>query len=174
LTALPVPRLPIGPDFLRRIPIPRDLEPITTISPDEQDPAAVGMTDEGVERIWRAAQSVFRSGVYPALTLCVRREGQVVLDRALGWARGNGPDDEPGTPTELAQPDTPFVIFSAAKAMTATLAHLLDERGYFHIDDRVSEYIPEYGRYGKDAITIEHVLSHRAGVPNLPGHVLDL
>jgi CubicO group peptidase (beta-lactamase class C family) len=75
---------------------------------------------------------------------------------------------------ELARTETPFVIFSAAKAMTATVAHLLDERGHFHIDDRVCEYIPEYARHGKDAITIEHVLSHRAGVPTLPGNVLEL
>jgi CubicO group peptidase (beta-lactamase class C family) len=174
VTTLPVPRLPLVPDVLRRIQVPRDLEPITIVSPDEVDPADVGMSARGVQRIWSAAETLFRSGVYPAVTLCVRREGQVVIDRALGWASGNGPGEAPGTPTVLAEPGTPFVIFSAAKAMTATVAHLLDERGLIHIDDRVSEYIPEYARHGKDAITIEHVLSHRAGVPNLPGNVLDL
>ena len=174
MPTLPVPRLPLVPDPLRRIHVPRDLEPITTVSPGEVDPADLGMSRDGIERIWRSAENLFRSGVYPAVTLCVRRHGQVVLDRAVGWARGNGPGDEPGTPTVMAEPGTPFVIFSAAKAMTATLAHLLDERGHFHIDDRVCEYIPEYARHGKDAITIEHVLSHRAGVPNLPPQVLDL
>ena len=43
-----------------------------------------------------------------------------------------------------------------------------------NIADRVAEYIPEYAAHGKDAITIEHVLSHRAGVPNLPSEALDL
>jgi len=50
----------------------------------------------------------------------------------------------------------------------------IDERRLIHLEDRVSEYIPEYGTHGKDAITIDHVLSHRAGVPNLPAAVLDL
>ena len=73
-----------------------------------------------------------------------------------------------------ATPQTPFVIFSASKAMTAVVAHLLDERGLLHVDDRVCEYIPEYAAHGKEAITIEHLLSHRAGVPNLPADAFDL
>jgi CubicO group peptidase (beta-lactamase class C family) len=166
MPSLTLPRLPFVPDPLRRIRVPRDLAPITSHG-DEENPAAVGMTQAGVERIWHSAEQLYRTGVYPALALCVRRRGQVVLSRSLGWARlGDRP--------VLATTETPFVIFSAAKAMTATVAHLLDERGLLHIGDRVADYIPEYARHGKDAITIEHVLSHRAGVANLPGDALDL
>ena len=68
----------------------------------------------------------------------------------------------------LATPATPFVLYSATKAITAMVVHLLDERGELHIGDRVCDYIPEFGTGGKDAITIGHVLSHRAGVPNRP------
>jgi CubicO group peptidase (beta-lactamase class C family) len=153
------------PDPLRRVRVPRDLEPITGLGSEE--PPAGGMTRDGVERIWGSAEALFRSGMYPALTLCVRHGGRVVLNRSLGWAKlGDLP--------VLATPDTPFVIFSAAKAMTATVAHLLDDRGDLHIGDRVCEYIPEYAAHGKSAITIEHVLSHRAGVANLPAEALDL
>src|SRR3954454_4905985 len=166
MPTLPVPRLPLLPDLLRRVEVPRELDGVTTISPGEVPPESVGMTARGIARIWKATQILFCSGIYPAISLCVRREGEVVLDRAIGWARY-----EDRTP---ARPQTPFAIFSASKAMTATIAHLLDERGLIHVDDRVCEYIPEYARHGKEAITIEHVLSHRAGVPNLPGSVLDL
>src|SRR4051794_32640757 len=123
------------------------------------------MSRDQVESIWASAERLYRSGMHPALQLCLRRRGQVVLDRALGHAKLGGP---------LAGTETPFVLFSASKAVTAVVAHLLDERGLIHLEDRVSEYIPEYGRFGKDAITIDHVLSHRAGVPNLPGTVLEL
>ena len=51
---------------------------------------------------------------------------------------------------------------------------LLDQRGLIHVDDRVCEYIPEFARHGKHRITIEHVLSHRAGVPTIPREALDL
>jgi CubicO group peptidase (beta-lactamase class C family) len=49
------------------------------------------------------------------------------------------------------------------------LIHLLDERGLLHIDDRVVEYIPEFGKHGKDTITVRHVLTHRAGIPFASG-----
>ena len=169
-----LPRLPLLPDALRRIRIPRRLDDISTVSPREEDPSRAGMTHEGAERIWRSAEQLFRSGFYPAIGLCVRRDGHVVLDRAIGWARLGPEGDPPGDGRVLATPDTPFVIFSASKAMTATVIHLLDERGHLHIADRVCEYIPEYSGHGKEAITIEHVLSHRAGVANLPSEALDL
>ena len=173
LTVPRLPRPPLGPDPLRRSRIPRDLEPVTAIG-DEADPASAGLQEKDVDRIWRAVQELYRSGVHPAIALCVRRQGQVVLDRAIGHARGNGPRDAPDTPKVPATPQTPFVIMSASKAITATVAHKLDERGLIHVGDRVCEYIPEYATHGKDAITIAHVLSHRAGVPNLPREALDL
>jgi CubicO group peptidase (beta-lactamase class C family) len=168
-----VPRLPGIPDPLRRSRIPHDLDSVTTIG-DECDPGDAGMERDGVERIWRVVRSVYRSGVHPAVTLCVRREGQVVIDRALGHARGNGPREDPEAEKVLATPETPFCIYSASKAITAMVVHLLDQRDQLHIGDRVCEYIPEYAKHGKDAITLEHVLSHRAGVPNVPPQLIDL
>ena len=37
-----------------------------------------------IEKIWDAAVSLYRSGVHPAVQLCLRRDGEVVLDRAIG------------------------------------------------------------------------------------------
>lgn len=167
------PVLPFVPDPLRRARIPRELESVTT-SAAEVDPRDVGMTADGVERIWSAIEDLYRSGVHPAIALCLRRQGQVVLDRAIGHARGNGPGDDGDVEKVAASPETPFVIFSTSKAMTAMVAHLLDQRELIHIGDRVCEYIPEFGSHGKDAITIAHVLAHRAGVPSLPPEALDL
>jgi len=155
--------------------VPRDLDAVTSVNPGgECDPRDVGMTADGVERIWRSVRRLYRSGMHPAISLCVRREGQVVIDRAIGHARGNGPGDAEDEPRVAATPATPFGIFSASKAITAMVVHLLDQRDLLHVGDRVCEYIPEYGSHGKDAITIAHVLSHRAGVPNLPSELLDL
>jgi len=153
--------------------VPRDLDAVTTIG-DESDPADVDMTTDGVERIWADARNLYRSGIHPALTLCVRRHGAVVLDRAIGHARGNGPQDRPDTEKVLVTPETPLCIFSATKGITASLMHLLDERNVLHVGDRVAEYLPEFARNGKDGITIAQVLSHRAGIPNLPAEALDM
>jgi CubicO group peptidase (beta-lactamase class C family) len=170
---VPIPRLPLIPDPLRRIRVPKDLDSVTTIAAEE-DPASVGLTAENVDRIWDAVTSLYRSGVHPGISLCVRRHGAVVLDRAIGHARGNGPQDSAEVEKELLTPETPMCIFSASKGITATLVHLLDERGVLHIGDPVAEYLPEFARNGKEGITIGHVLSHRAGIPNIPREVLDL
>lgn len=115
---LRVPRPPVGPDPLRRVKVPRDLATVTSVG-EEDDPRAGGMDRDGVERIWRGVEGLYRSGVHPAIQLCLRREGRVVLDRAIGHAR-------PGVPVTTG---TPFLIYSAAKAVTAMVAHLLDQRG---------------------------------------------
>lgn len=174
LAAMPsVPRLPLVPDPLRRIHVRRDLASITTTAA-EADPAAVGLEAKSVDRMWRAARDLYRSGVHPAVQLCVRRHGAVVLDRAIGHARGNGPSDGRDTEKALCTTDTPFCVFSASKAVTAMVVHKLHERGVIDLDDRVAEYIPQYAVHGKDETTIAHVLAHRAGVPTLPRDVLDI
>lgn len=170
---LQIPRLPIGPDPLRRIRVPKDLDEITDVGA-EVDPADAGMTRDQVERMWAAVRRLYRSGVHPAVQLTVRRNGLVVLDRAIGHARGNGPGDGSEVPKVPVTTQTPFVIFSTSKAITAMVAHLLDQRGELHVHDRVAEYVPEFARHGKEAVTIAHVLAHRAGVPNVPSSVLDL
>src|SRR5581483_207703 len=123
-----VPRLPLVPDPLHRIRVPSELEPITSIA-DEADPEPLGIPRETIERIWEAAVGLYRSGVHPALTLCLRRHGAVVLDRAIGHARGNGPDDGPEIPKVLATPETPFCVYSTSKAMTAFVVHMLAGQG---------------------------------------------
>ncbi len=168
-----VPRLPLLPDPLRRIRIPDELEPIISIA-DEADPEPLGLPRETVERIWDAAVELYRSGVHPALTLCLRRHGEIVLDRAIGHARGNGPADRPETPKILATPETPFCVYSTSKAFTAMVVHRLVEEGALALEDRISDYIPEYAKHGKGETTIGHVLAHRAGVPTLPAETLDL
>jgi len=174
LNRLPtVPRIPIVPDPLRRVRIPRDLEAVTTIAA-EADPEAAGVSRGNVDAIWRACTDWYRSGVHPALQVCVRRHGEVIIDRAIGHARGNGPRDRGDAEKVPATTDTPFCVYSTSKAITAFVVHKLCERGFLHLEDPVSEHIPGYERHGKRSITIGHVLAHKAGVPNLPREALDL
>jgi CubicO group peptidase (beta-lactamase class C family) len=167
-----VARLHAAVDPMRRVRVPRDLGPLVSVSPGEQDPAAVGMSRERVEGIWRGALALYRSGMYPALGLCVRRHGEVVLDRSVGWARGGGPGEH-GTRV-AATPETPYCVYSASKAVTATVIHLLHERGLLDVNARVAEYVAEFDRPHFDEITVDHVLSHRAGFPFIPRSVMDL
>lgn len=160
--------------LIERIALPASLDEVTTRSPHEVDPRSVGVDPLAVERIWSAAVRLYGSRMHPALQLCVRRHGQVILDRAIGHAHGNGPDDPPEAHKVPATPDTPFCIYSASKAVAAMVIHLLDQKHLLHVNDLVANYIPEFAKHGKEKITIEHVLTHRAGIPNLPPEHLDL
>jgi CubicO group peptidase (beta-lactamase class C family) len=138
----------------------------------EVEPRAAELTTDGVTRIWRAVAELYRTGFYPAVAFCLRRRGRVVLDGAIGHARGNAPDGH--GPLVPATPATLFNLFSASKAITAMVIHLLDDRGLVHLDDAVAEYIPEFAQNGKEWITLRHVLTHRAGIPTVPGHDVDV
>lgn len=161
--------------LVTRCRVPRDLAEVTTVNKGaEVNPRSVGVARGGIARVWQAVESLYRSGMHPAIQLCVRRHGEVVLDRAIGHARGNGPDDPPNAPKLTATPDTLFNIYSASKAITAMVIHLLDQQRRIHVDDRVCDYIPEFGTKHKQWITIRHLLTHRAGLPNLPPEAIRL
>jgi len=169
-----LPRLPIvGDPLLRRVRVPSDLDAITSVGA-EAEPGEGGVEAAQVDAIWRAVTSWFRSGVHPAIQVCVRRDGAVILDRAIGHAAGTGPNDPADAERVPATPETPFCIYSTSKAVTAFVVHKLAEKGELSISDRVADHIPGYEANGKGKITIGHVLSHRAGVPNLPSEALDL
>ena len=130
--------------------VPKDLASVTAINrAAEVAPRSVGVKPDGVAAIWRAVERLYRSGIHPAIQLCVRRHGEVVIDRAIGHAAGNGPDDPPHGRKLPVTPDTPFNIYSASKAVTAMVVHLLDQRRLLRLDDPVCEYIPEFGCHGQ-------------------------
>jgi CubicO group peptidase (beta-lactamase class C family) len=150
--------------------VPADLASITTIAhAQEIAPELAGFRPGQAERIWQSVEDLYKTGFSPAITFCLRRQGKIVFNRAIGHARGNGPEDSPATPKQLATPDTPVCLFSASKVVTAMLIHKLDEEGLIDLLDPVSHYIPEYGVNGKRNATIYHLLAHRGGIPKISG-----
>jgi CubicO group peptidase (beta-lactamase class C family) len=156
--------------LIRRL---RQIEnPARTRRSDREVPAQeAGLKQETIEAIWDSVLAYYRLGLQPAMALCLRVHGKVVLDRAVGHARGNGPDDAPGAERIEASPDTPFNLFSASKPITAMLAHGLVERGLLKLDLPVAAVLPEFDAPGKCDITLRHVLSHRAGLPHVNGAI---
>jgi CubicO group peptidase (beta-lactamase class C family) len=152
--------------------IPRDLDSVITIDDKKEvDPRDVGMSAADVDAIWGNIVKVYKTGVHPAITVNIRRQGKVLMSRAIGHTTGNGPNDDRDTPKVLATPDTPMCLFSTSKGITALLMHMLAEEGLVNIMDPVSFYAPEFARKGKDNITIHQILAHRGGIPGLPSNV---
>lgn len=152
-----------------RVEVPRRLADVTHVDHDaEVAPEAVGMSPVQVERIWQSIERLYRTGLQPAISLTLRRRGQIVLRRSIGHAVRGGPDD--GGAAVACTPETPICLFSASKAVTAMLVHKLVELGQLDLEDRVARYIPEYGVEGKAQTTVRSLLAHRAGIPRVqPG-----
>jgi len=153
-----------------RIRVPSDLDAVTTIGPED----AGGLDPAAIDRIWEAARHWYRAGMQPAIQLCLRHNGTVVLNRAIGHAWGNGPDDPADAVRVPVTTSTPFCVYSAAKAISTTVVHMLVERGEFSLDDRVCDYLPSYTGHGKERTTIRHVMTHSAGVPFATGPRADV
>lgn len=126
---------------------------------DVGDESPGALPDGAAEAIWGAARHWYDAGLQPGIQVCLRYRGEVVLNRAIG---------------QSMTVDTPVCVFSTAKAITATVVHLLYERGALRPGDRVADLIPGYERHGKGRTTVDHVLTHRAGVPVPTGPRPDL
>ncbi len=151
-----------------------DPEEVATKSHRETDPRGVGLATKDVDAIWQAVVHYYKLGLHPSLALCIRRRGEVILDRAIGHASGNSPQDPEGTPLVRATPDTLYNFFSGSKSVTAMLIHLLHEQERLHVDEPVATFIPEFAKKRKHNITIRDVLTHRAGIPATPSEAIDL
>ena len=69
------------------------------------------------------------------------------------------------------QRDTLVNMFSAGKPLVAVCIQRLVEHGLLALDRPVADYWPAFAAQGKDAVRVEHLLNHRAGLPALSGEV---
>lgn len=141
-----------------------DLAAVTAVG-HEDDPADAGLTGRDIEAVWESVRDWYRLGTTPAIQVCLRHRGKVVLNRAIGHGWGNSPEDPVDAEKVPVTTETPFCGFSTAKGVSAALMAMLIEQGAFALNDPVCEYIPEFAANGKQRITIGQVLSHSAGVP---------
>ena len=150
-----------------RVTVPAgSLAELTTIG-EEVAPESAGLTQAKIDKIVADLECLYRSGAHPGMTFALRKGGKLVLNRALGHARGNAPIDARDAEKVLIKPETPVCLFSASKAVTAILAHKLAEEGGIELDAPVARYWPAFGRKGKALITVRDILSHRGGIPGL-------
>ncbi|MES2885752.1 MAG: serine hydrolase domain-containing protein [Pseudomonadota bacterium] len=150
-----------------RVQVPAgSLAALTTVG-EELAPESAGLSEAQIEKIVADLENLYRSGAYPAMSFALRKRGKLVLNRAIGHARGNAPIDARDAEKVLIKPETPVCLFSASKAVTAILAHKLAEEGGIELDAPVARYWPAFGRKGKALITVRDILSHRAGIPGI-------
>lgn len=68
--------------------------------------------------------------------------------------------------------DAIFLIASITKPIVAMGAMLLIERGQLTLNDRVTDFVPGFGKNGKYGTSIRNLLTHTSGLPDmLPNNV---
>jgi uncharacterized protein YbbC (DUF1343 family) len=132
---------------------PQDLSPRWTQSAD------AGFSAARLASIDAVVGEAIARGDLPGAVVLVGRRDRVVFRKAFG-NRALVPSREPMTA------DTVFDVASLTKPVaTATSVMILVERGRLALLDPIAKYIPEFAAGGGDRekITVEHLLTHRAG-----------
>ena len=94
----------------------------------------------------------------PGAVVVVGRGDRIVYRKAYGH-RALSPKPEPMTL------DTIFDMASVTKVVATTTAVMaLVEDGKIRLVDPVASFIPEFGKYGKDRVTVRHLLTHMSGL----------
>ncbi|HXT36989.1 MAG TPA: serine hydrolase domain-containing protein [Chloroflexota bacterium] len=110
-------------------------------------------------RVQTLLDDLVGSGIERGVQVAAYQAGQLVVDAWAGVA-----DAATG---RLVDGETLFTVFSATKGITATVIHLLADRGQLDYDDAIAGYWPAFGAHGKDRVTVRHALTHTAGIPQL-------
>ncbi|XP_071494082.1 beta-lactamase domain-containing protein 2-like [Diadema antillarum] len=69
---------------------------------------------------------------------------------------------------QLWRENTLSVVYSTTKAVTAVCIALLADRGLVEYNKPVAHYWPEFAQNGKENITVEQLMEHKAGLPLSP------
>jgi uncharacterized protein YbbC (DUF1343 family) len=126
--------------------------------PPAAPPEKVGMSAERLSQIDRVVAEGLKDHCMPGCVVMVCRQGKTVFLRAYG--------DRQVSPTRIPMTtDTVFDLASLTKPVaTATSVMLLVERGKLKLDDPVAKTLPEFGRNGKEKITVLQLLTHQGGL----------
>lgn len=123
-------------------------------------PDTVSMDPVKLERAEELFRRQIAEGVHPGAGLAVYRYGKPVLDIQGGLADGDTDRAVSG--------ETMFVLMSSTKPLAAACMYLLKERGLLAWEDAVCKYWPEFGKNGKEGVTLYHVMTHQGGFPATP------
>ena len=123
-------------------------------------PSSLGMSAARLARLDAAIEDAIARRECPGAVVLVGRHGKVAYRKAYG-SRALVPAREPMTV------DTVFDMASLTKVLaTAPSVMTLVEDGKIRLQDRVARIIPEFALGGgaRDQVTVEELLTHRAGL----------
>ncbi len=118
--------------------------------------------NDSLKNRFSEADSIVERGItekaYPGAVLLVGNSNGIMYRKAYG--RFTYDLNSPAVETSSI-----FDLASVTKVVATTTATMLCiDRKLFDLDDKVAEYIPEFGAQGKDKVTIRNLLLHNSGL----------
>ncbi len=134
-----------------------------------QSIAPRGLDAVRLQHLKATIEADIASGRYHGAGVIVARDGEIGLHEAVGRVRS--------TSQSPVRKDSVFSLLSVTKAFTNVLVLRAIERGQLSLFTKVSSVIPEFSGLPRSEVTVEHLLSHRSGLPSVytprPGMYLD-
>ena len=102
---------------------------------------------------------------YPGAQIALAYKGSLVWEQSFGQARV-GQGHEADTKAVAVDNQSLWLLYSNTKVIMATLLWKLHEQVKLRVTDRVVDYLPEFAKNGKEAITLFQVIIHQGGFPD--------
>ena len=105
----------------------------------------------------------------PGAQIVVLKDGKMIFQKSYGVIQAFDFSKNPAEKIEKPSPVTNETLFDLASvtkisATTQVFMHLVYE-GKVKLEDKVTQYLPEFGKNGKEDVTIGQLLSHTSGLP---------
>ncbi|MCA8992250.1 MAG: beta-lactamase family protein [Planctomycetaceae bacterium] len=123
-------------------------------------PQAAGLNDSRWIKVLELGESLVAQGEFPELSFQVQRAGQAT--EVHTFLR----EESSGGVKKLESPRR-YLVASLTKPIVAMGVLLLVEDGLLSLNDRVSDWIPEFSEASKRNITIRNLLTHTSGLPDM-------
>jgi CubicO group peptidase (beta-lactamase class C family) len=115
-------------------------------------PESVGVDPARLRLFLDRAKLEVDQGNLPSAQVAAARHGRLVAFETFG--------DQTN--------DKKYILQSVGRNLVAATVWKLLQEDVLHLDERVADVIPEFGTNGKEAVTLEHILTHTAGFPFAP------
>ena len=122
-----------------------------------------------VEKRFYTLDSIINKSIadsaFPGAVILVQKDGKIIYNKAYGYYTYD-------TASGKVSTNTMYDLASLTKVIaTTTAAMICYDRGLFKLDDKVSEYLPQFGVNGKENVTIRNLLVHDSGLrPDIPSY----
>ncbi len=113
---------------------------------------------EQFKGVAEVVKEAIEDSAFPGAVVLVEQNGKILYEKGFGHFTydQNSTEDTRNTIFDMA---------SVSKVISTTTATMLCyDRGLFKLDDKVAEYIPEFGSNGKEDVTIRNLLVHNSGL----------